>query len=65
MTGGPVRIEAARGIANAQKIINAILTANYLPHEAIPAQLSVAKTPHPTAAYIPPGANGIPLVKNM
>ena len=41
-----IRIEEARGIASAQKIINETLTANYLQHEAIQAQLKMAESPN-------------------
>ena len=55
-------IEEAKGIAEAQKIINATLTENYLQHEAINAQLHMADSPNHTTVYIPSGTNGIPLV---
>lgn len=58
-----IRIEKARGIAEAQKIINSTLTDQYLMHEAIEAQRSMADSPNHTTVYIPSGANGIPLVK--
>ncbi len=58
-----IRIEEAKGIAEAQKIINATLTTNYLQHEAINAQLTMAESPNHTTVYIPVGTNGIPLVK--
>ena len=57
-----IRIEEAKGIAQAQKIINATLTPNYLQHEAIQAQNEMANSPNHTTVYIPVGANGIPLV---
>ena len=57
-----IRIEEAKGIAEAQRIINATLTRNYLQHEAINAQLEMAQSPNHTTVYIPAGANGIPLV---
>lgn len=60
-----IRVEEARGIAEAQKIINATLTSNYLQHEAINAQLKMAESPNHTTVYIPVGTNGIPLVKGM
>ncbi|MBB3166908.1 SPFH domain-containing protein [Simiduia aestuariiviva] len=59
-----IRIEEAKGIAQAQKIINATLTPNYLQHEAINAQLKMAESPNHTTVYIPVGTNGMPLVKN-
>ncbi len=57
-----IRIEEARGIAEAQKIINSTLTRNYLQHEAINAQLKMASSPNHTTVYIPSGTNGIPLI---
>jgi regulator of protease activity HflC (stomatin/prohibitin superfamily) len=60
-----IRIEEARGIAEAQKIINSTLTRNYLQHEAINAQLKMASSPNHTTVYIPSGANGIPLVEML
>ncbi|MCP4698506.1 MAG: hypothetical protein GY862_16890 [Gammaproteobacteria bacterium] len=57
-----IRIEEAKGIAEAQKIINETLTENYLQHEAINAQLEMAGSPNHTTVYIPAGTNGIPLV---
>ncbi|ACJ28072.1 Band 7 protein [Shewanella piezotolerans WP3] len=58
-----IRIEEAKGIAEAQKIINTTLTANYLQHEAINAQRHMADSPNHTTVYIPVGTNGIPLIK--
>ncbi len=60
-----IRIEEAKGIAEAQRIINSTLTANYLQHEAINAQLKMAASPNHTTVYVPSGANGIPLVKTI
>ncbi|MGB5695234.1 MAG: SPFH domain-containing protein [Polyangiales bacterium] len=57
-----IRVEEAKGIAEAQKIINATLTANYLQHEAIEAQRMMANAPNHTTVYIPVGPNGLPLV---
>lgn len=57
-----IRIEEAKGIAAAQKIINTTLTRNYLQHEAINAQLKMAESPNHTTVYIPVGENGIPLI---
>ncbi|MDU9050143.1 MAG: SPFH domain-containing protein [Candidatus Electrothrix sp. Rat3] len=57
-----IRIEEAKGIAEAQKIINTTLTQNYLQHEAIQAQLKMASSPNHTTVYIPSGTNGIPLI---
>jgi len=60
-----IKIEEAKGIAESQRIINATLTANYLQHEAIQAQLAMADSPNHTTVYIPSGANGIPVVKTV
>lgn len=60
-----IRIEEAKGIAEAQKIINTTLTQNYLQHEAIQAQLKMASSPNHTTVYIPSGTNGIPMVGNI
>ena len=57
-----IRIEEAKGIAQAQEIINATLTENYLQHEAINAQRAMANSPNHTTVYIPVGSNGIPVV---
>ena len=60
-----IRIEEAKGIAQAQKIINSTLTQNYLQHEAINAQLKMASSPNHTTVYIPSGPNGIPFVGTL
>lgn len=60
-----IKIEEAKGIAEAQRIINSTLTKNYLQHEAIQAQLVMADSPNHTTVYIPSGANGIPIVKTI
>lgn len=60
-----IKIEEAKGIAEAQKIINSTLTQNYLQHEAINAQLKMAASPNHTTVYIPSGSNGIPIVKTL
>jgi regulator of protease activity HflC (stomatin/prohibitin superfamily) len=57
-----IRVEEAKGIATAQRIINETLTPNYLQHEAIGAQLKMADAPNHTTVYIPVGNNGLPLV---
>ncbi len=62
MRDAEIRIEEAKGIAEAQKIINETLTVNYLQHEAIMAQEKMANAPNHTTVYIPVGANGMPLV---
>lgn len=60
-----IRIVDAKGIAEAQRIINATLTDRYLQHEAIQAQEQMANSPNHTTIYIPSGQNGIPLVKTV
>jgi regulator of protease activity HflC (stomatin/prohibitin superfamily) len=62
MKDAEIRIEEAKGIAQAQKIINATLTKNYLQHEAVNVQLKMADSPNHTTVYIPSGTNGIHLV---
>jgi hypothetical protein len=62
MRDAEIRIEEAKGIAEAQRIINATLTPYYLQHEAIGAQLEMASSPNHTTVYIPVGNNGLPLV---
>lgn len=57
-----VRVAEARGIAEAQKIIQASLTPLYLQHEAIKSQEKMAGSPNHTVVYIPSGAGGVPLV---
>ncbi len=57
-----IKIEEAKGIAEAQKIINETLTANYLQHEAIMAQTEMANSPNHTTVYIPVGPNGMPVI---
>src|SRR5215831_6059639 len=56
-----IRVAEANGIAESQKIINAMLTDRYLQHEAIIAQEKMANAPNHTQIYIPTGTNGIPL----
>lgn len=60
-----IRVQEAKGISEAQKIINATLTDQYLQHEAIQAQEKMAGSPNHTQIYIPVGTNGIPLVKTV
>ncbi len=55
--------EEAKGLSQAQEIINKTLTTNYLQYLAIKAQLEMASSPNHTTVYIPSGANGIPIVK--
>ncbi len=60
-----IKVEEAKGIAEAQKIINTTLTDRYLQHEAIQAQMEMANSPNHTQIYIPVGTNGIPLIKTI
>jgi prohibitin 1 len=57
------KIIEAKGIAEAQSIINKTLTNQYLQHEAIKAQTMMANGQNHTVVYIPSGDNGIPLVR--
>ena len=59
------KVIEAEGIAKAQEIINRTLTASYLQHEAIQAQIKMADSPNHTTVYIPSGDNGIPLVRTI
>lgn len=56
-----IKIEEAKGIAQAQKIINDTLTPQYLQHEAIQAQESQSNK----IIYVPSGNQGIPLVQTV
>jgi len=60
-----IRIEEAKGIAEAQRIINSTLTQNYLQHEAIKSQERLAGSPNTTFIYIPVGQSGIPIVNSI
>ncbi|HDL63942.1 MAG TPA: hypothetical protein ENH12_00990 [Proteobacteria bacterium] len=60
-----IRIEEAKGIARSQEIINKTLTRNYLQHEAIQAQVSMAESPNHTTVYIPVGPNGMPIMLDV
>lgn len=60
-----IRVVDAQGISKAQDIINKTLTDQYLQHEAIQAQTSMANSPNHTEVYIPVGTNGIPLVRTV
>jgi regulator of protease activity HflC (stomatin/prohibitin superfamily) len=57
------KVIEAKGIAEAQSIINKTLTPAYLQHEAIQAQMKAAANQNHTTVYIPSGDNGIPLVR--
>ena len=58
-----IRATEAKGIAEAQRIIDKSLTNNYLQYEAIKAQSKMADSPNHTTIYIPVGNNGIPLMR--
>ncbi|HOX08923.1 MAG TPA: SPFH domain-containing protein [Planctomycetota bacterium] len=57
-----VKIEEARGVAQAQEIINNTLTTNYIRHEYVNALMSCARSPNTTIIYVPLGADGLPFV---
>ena len=58
-----IKIAEANGIAAAQRIINGTLTALYLQHEAIQAQMTAAEnSSHTETIYVPAGPQGIPMV---
>ncbi len=59
------KVIEAKGIAEAQSIINKTLTQAYLQHEAIQAQMKMAASQNHTTVYIPSGDNGIPLVRTI
>lgn len=59
------RIVQAEGIAEAMKIINERLTAQYLQHEAIEAQKLSVGSPNHSVIYIPTGPLGVPIVGTM
>lgn len=56
-----IKIEEAKGIAEAQRLINNTLTPLYLQHEAIQAQ----ETQSNKIIYVPSGNQGIPLVQTV
>lgn len=60
-----IRIVEAKGVADAQRIINRTLTFSYLQYMAIKAQEKMAKSPNHTTVYIPVGPNGMPLIKTL
>lgn len=57
-----VRVEEAKGVAEAQRIIQVSLTPLYIQHEAIKAQERMANAQNNTMIYIPVGPNGVPIV---
>lgn len=61
-----IKIEEAKGLAAAQRIIDGTLTDRYLQHEAIQAQLEAAKnSSHTETIYVPSTVQGIPNVFNV
>jgi len=56
-----IKVEEAKGIAEAQTIINKTLTPLYIQHEAIQAQESQSNK----IIYVPSGNQGIPLVNQV
>lgn len=60
-----IRVQEAKGIATSQQIINRSLTPLYLQHEAIKAQMVMAKGQNHTVVYVPAGENGVPLVQSV
>lgn len=60
-----IRIEEAKGISEAQRIIDQSLTPQYLTYLAIQAQMEMSNNPNTTTVYIPSGPNGIPLVHGV
>lgn len=61
-----IRVVEARGLAQAQEIINSTLTPTYLQHEAIQAYRDLAGSPNTTFVILPTSATaaGIPLILN-
>lgn len=59
-----IRVEQAKGIAEAQKIINATLTSAYLQHEAIETAKELAGSDNTTFYFVPTSTDGMgmPLV---
>tara|TARA_Y100000310_G_scaffold341712_1_gene441752 strand:- start:552 stop:950 length:399 start_codon:yes stop_codon:yes gene_type:complete len=60
-------IERAKGVSASMEIISENLekNANYLQYLAIQAQIKMAESPNHTTVYIPVGANGLPLIKDI
>jgi regulator of protease activity HflC (stomatin/prohibitin superfamily) len=57
-----VKVEEAKGVAEAQHIINNTLTTNYIRHEYVNALMQCARSPNTTVIYVPLGADGLPFV---
>lgn len=60
-----VKVAEAKGIAEAQQIINSSLTTNYLRHEYVKALEECAKAPNTTIIYVPLGKDGLPFVADI
>lgn len=58
------RLIEAKGIRAAQDEISATLTDRYLQHEAIKAQMEMARSENHSVIYVPAGNNGVPLVRD-
>lgn len=57
------RVIEARGLAEAQRIVNNTLTPLYVQHEAIQAQERIAASgKNNTVIYVPAGTNGTPII---
>ena len=56
------RYQEAIGLRRAQQEIQKTLTPLYIQHEAIQAQLAMAKSENHTIIWAPAGANGVPIV---
>ncbi len=57
--------ERAKGSAEAMKVIQKKLTAEYLRYLAIQAQKKMADSPNHTTVYIPSGELGVPLIREL
>jgi len=60
-------VARAKGVAESMSIISGGLEDNtsYLQYLAIQAQMKMAESPNHTTVYIPVGASGIPLIKEI
>ncbi|MBN2040030.1 MAG: prohibitin family protein [Spirochaetes bacterium] len=66
MKEAEIKVEEAKGIAQAQQIINRTLTPYYLQHEAIEAYKELVNSQNTTFVIMPtsPNATGMPLILN-
>jgi hypothetical protein len=60
-----IKVVEAKGIADAQAIIDRTLTKEYLYHEWIEALEATANTPNTTMIYIPTGPDGLPVMRGV